>query len=169
MRHALVPHWIAIVRRHTMLLELTWPDRIDAFLVPVSYELRGGYSHPLTISASANQGLALCETLLHEATHVADVHGIQSEHPCLGRALMDRLRAKGLSFQNAFNIWHAVIFAASADGIRYDIDPEYGDYALQDRDLYAILGAPRAPDLWRRYAANEMTRDDFLAALVDSI
>ncbi|MGI8404986.1 MAG: hypothetical protein ACR2OE_09535 [Thermomicrobiales bacterium] len=138
------PAFPAMAADHAQLLDLTWPRHIDAYLVAETYERAGAYSHPLTISVSHNTGITLCETLLHEATHVADVYmeeiGAMGLGDSVGAALLD----DGMQLRAAFDCWHAVIFASSAYQMRAHIDPEHIDYAT-GRGLYERFMVPNAP------------------------
>lgn len=138
------PVFPAMANDHARLLKLRWPSRIDAYLITDTYERFGAYSHPLTISVSHNTGITLCETLLHEATHVADVYmeeiGAMGLGDSVGAALLD----DGMQLRAAFDCWHAVIFASSAYQMRAHIDPEHIDYAT-GRGLYERFKVPNAP------------------------
>jgi hypothetical protein len=164
LRADFAPHFSAMARRQGELLGLAWPRRIDAFLVADCYAWQGGYSHPLTLDVSQLKGLELCETLLHEATHVADLYT-----GGLGRqSLEDRLRARlvehGIGSTTAWNVWHAVIFAASAQQIRAFINPEHIDYALP-RKVYTWLKTPDLPALWEEFSTGAIDEAAFLDAI----
>ncbi|HZO74128.1 MAG TPA: hypothetical protein VFB60_18135 [Ktedonobacteraceae bacterium] len=156
-----------MARRQAELLELSWPEQINAFLVTDCYDPRGAYSHPLTVDISHNVGSTLCETLLHEATHVADVHTSQLGQRSLKNNVMEHLRGTELrlSTTKAWNVWHATIFASSAYQVRTHIDPDHIDYALP-RNLYAHFGVPGLPTLWERFATQEIDEQEFLAGIV---
>jgi hypothetical protein len=161
LRDTLAPHFARMAGRQGEMLGLIWPERIDAFLVTDCYDRRGAYSHPLTIDVRDNVGLTLCETVLHEATHVADVLTSTSGQSSLGSHLTERLQQAGISGPVAWNAWHAVIFAASADGVRAALNPEYTDYAVE-HGLYDIFRLPDLPTLWHAYARGTMSETDFV-------
>jgi hypothetical protein len=156
------PHFSALIQRQAELLSLRWPDSIAAYFVADCYAWQGGYSHPLTIDVSANTGTTLCETLIHEATHVADVSG--NDHPDMGSRLRQHLTSEGLSPQDAWNAWHAVIFASSADQVRRFIDPRYVDYA-SNRGLYSWLKTPHLPEMWRRYTSGTIAERELIESI----
>jgi hypothetical protein len=163
----LAPHFATMARQQAELLELSWPDQIDAFLVTDCYDPRGAYSHPLTVDISHNVGSTLCETLLHEATHVADVHTSHLGQHTLRNKVIEHLRGTGLhlSATQAWNVWHAIIFASSAYQVHTNIDPDHTDYALP-RNLYAQFGVADLPTWWRRFAAQEIDEQEFLEGVV---
>ncbi len=167
-RETLSPRWTGMVRSQAELLGLTWPDRLDVHLVPDCYMRQGAYSHPLTVGMDHNRGLELCETLLHEATHVADVHTSAMGRESLGDRLMARLEASGVSREAAWNAWHAVIFAASARQVRSCIDPSYTDYATP-RDLYSWFGVPHLPGLWEDFVSGSVDESAFLDAVAAEV
>lgn len=146
----LAPRFPVMAARHSTLLDLAWPDTIDVYLVTDCYDFGGAYSHPLTVDVVRNTGLRLCETVLHEATHVADVHTAETGSTTLGDRLISMLVARGLDRRTAFNLWHAVIFAASGARIREALDSYYVDYAV-DYNLYQWFKAPNAPKHWHSY------------------
>jgi hypothetical protein len=158
------PAFPGMAREHADLLGLAWPGRIDVHLVGDCGERGGAYSHPLTIDATQNTGLVLCETVLHEATHVADVH--TTGRASLGDRLQAYLGERGLSPWQRFNIWHAVIFAASAASTRHHIALDHEDYATS-RTLYAYFGVPNAKAIWRAYAEQGHDEGRFRQALLD--
>jgi len=146
-----VPCFAAMARRQSAILDLVLPERIDAFLVPDCYDRRGGYSHPLTIDVSHNRGLELCETLLHEVTHVGDVYTQSLGHDSLRDRLAVFFLSQGVSEEQAWNDWHAVIFAASADQVRRFIAPAYVDYA-KTLNVFASFGMSELPSSWCAFA-----------------
>jgi len=163
----LTPHFAAMARRQAEILELNWPEQIDAFLVTDCYDPRGAYSHPLTVDITHNVGSTLCETLLHEATHVADVHTLQKGQRSLSNKVMEHLSGAGLhlSAANVWNVWHAIIFAASAYQVRTNIDHDHTDYALP-HNLYAQFGVPDLSILWERFATQAIDEQEFLTEIV---
>lgn len=150
--------------RQATLLDLAWPGSIDVYLVVDCYIRGGAYSHPLTVDVAQNTGLALCETLLHEATHVADLHsrgtGVESLADRLGAHLADA----GFDPRARFNIWHAVIFASSAARIRHDMDSCHVDYA-QSHNLYQWFGVPNAAEIWRTFEVEGRDEEVFKRSL----
>ncbi len=131
LREHLVPHFPAMMLRQGEELNLTWPVRIDAFLVTDCYAWQGGYSHPLTIDVARITGLELCETLIHEAIHVGDSYTRRTGGPGrAGERFVGALRERGVPLQTARDTWHAVIFASSAAQVKHFIAPDYRDYAL---------------------------------------
>ena len=116
------------------------------------------------MDASKTAGLELCETMLHEATHVADVHTGAEGGGCVGDRLIVRLVEGGVARAEAWNAWHAVIFAASARQVRESLSPAHPDYAAA-RGLYAYFRVPDMPALWDRYASGVLDEDAFAAAV----
>lgn len=163
----LAPHFVAMARRQAEVLELSWPERIDAFLVTDCYDPRGAYSHPLTVDITHNVGSTLCETLLHEATHIADVHTLQQGQRSLSNKVIEHLSGIGLhlSAADVWNVWHAIIFASSAYQVRTNIDPDHTDYALP-HNLYTQFEVPDLPALWQRFATQAIDEQEFLAGIV---
>lgn len=168
LRERLAPHFPAMARRQAETFGFTWPPRIDAFLVTDCYDRPGAYSHPLTVDVAHNTGLELCETVLHEATHVGDVHTNILGGESLQHRLIAHLEGRGLSFRKAWDVWHAVIFASSARQVRAHIAPGHTDYALP-RDLYARFGVPELPRLWEGFAAGAMDEPAFFAAVGEQV
>lgn len=162
----LAPHFAEMARRQAEVLGLSWPGRIDAYLVTDCYDWHSAYSHPLTIDVTANVGFTLCETFLHEATHVADVHTAGQRRRSLSSRLSDHLGTIGVTGQDAWNVWHAIIFAASAQQIRAFIDPAHTDYATE-RDLYKAFNVPDLPHLWAAFADGSMAEDAFLQEVTE--
>ncbi len=167
-RNRLVPHFPGMAKEQGDLLGLVWPERVDAFLVPDSYESRGAYSHPLTVDVSHNNGIELCETLLHEATHVADVNTAMIDKEHLADRLISRLEADALGHKEAWNAWHAVIFASSAWQVRTHIESDYRDYALR-RDLYSWFKLPHLPALWEAFASGSMDEEALIEAVAKQL
>ncbi len=155
------PRFAAMAQRQAAVLDLTWPRRIDVYLVTDCYDWQGGYSHPLTIDVTIHRGLTLCETLLHEATHVADVYTGESEKESLRGRLMTALIEDGIPPPHAWNAWHAIIFAASAHHTRAFIDPAHTDYAATHQ-LYRRLKLPDLPALWDEWMQSQIEERDFL-------
>jgi hypothetical protein len=167
-RQTLAPEWSAMARRHGELLGVAWPEKIDAFLVTDCYDWHGGYSHPVTVDVPHHGGIALCEAILHEATHVADVHTSVAGREYLGDRLMERLQASGVERQDAWNAWHAVIFAASGRQVRESVAPDYTDYA-EPRGLYSYFKVPYIAPLWDEFASGAIDEDAFTAAVSDML
>lgn len=165
--HRLAPVFSVMAAKHGELLQLTWPKSIDVYLVPECYERGGAYSHPLTVGVVENTNLTLCETLLHEATHVADVHAHTVGADSLAKRVSAYLAGAALDDRTRFNLWHAVIFASSASRIRHDLDSTHTDYA-HSHGLYHWFGAPHIPQTWRIF---EEARDEemFRRSLVNPI
>lgn len=153
-----------MVRAQATILDVVWPERVDAYFVTDCYAPEGAYSHPLTIDVRANTGTTLCETVLHEATHVADVYSREVGRETLGRKLGFALMSAGTSPTDAWNAWHAVIFASSAYQIRTRIDRTHVDYA-DGHHLYDRLGVPKLPGLWEQYASGAIEE----GGLIDGI
>lgn len=167
-RETLAPEWSAMARRQGELLGVAWPEKIDAFLVTDCYDWHGGYSHPLTLDIPHHDGIAICESILHEATHVADVHTSALGQECLGNRLMERIEASGVGHQDAWNAWHAVIFAASGRQVRESVSPDYADYA-EPRGLYSYFKVPGIAPLWDAFASGAIEEDAFTAAVSDML
>lgn len=168
LRETLQPRFAGMARRQGELLDLPWPERIDAYLVTDCYDWRKAYSHPLTIDIRANTGFTLCETLLHEATHVADVYISITGRKSLGSRLGAHLNDAGVPGPTAWNAWHAVIFAASAWQVRQSIDPNYTDYAVR-HGLYDFFHLPDLPDVWQRLAQGSMDESGLLRAIAQRL
>ena len=161
LREVVAPRFAEMARRQAAMLDLIWPNRIDAYLVTDCYDWRGAYSHPLTIDVTANVGLTLCETFLHEATHVADVYTMQRGHRSLSSRLSDGLGEMGISRPAVWNVWHAIIFAASAQQVRTFIEPAHADYATE-HGLYEDFGVPDLPGLWTAFTEGSLDEVAFL-------
>jgi hypothetical protein len=160
------PAFPEMAREHADLLGLAWPASIDIHLVGDCGERGGAYSHPLTIDVTQNAGLVLCETVLHEATHVADVYSHEAGRVSLGDRVQAYLGERGLSPWQRFNVWHAVIFAASAASTRHHIAVDHEDYATS-RKLYAFFGVPNVKSIWKAFAEQGRNEDRFRKALLD--
>lgn len=168
LREHFAPHFPAMARGQAALLDLAWPSRIDAFLVTDCYAREGAYSHPLTVGVSQHTGIMLCETLLHEATHVGDVHANIPGKERFGGRLQAYLTKSGLCGRDTWNVWHAVIFAASAEQVRACIAPEHTDYAIA-HDLYAYFKVPHLPALWAEFASGVIDEQTFLERLAGQV
>jgi hypothetical protein len=153
-----------IVRQQGNLLELEWPSQIDAFLVTECYAWQGAYSHPLTINVAQKTGLVLCETLLHEITHVGDIHTLMIGKESFRDRLITYLTKRSITRQKAWDCWHGIIFASSAQQIRTFVHPQYIDYA-QTRALYTWLEMPNLPVLWENFAEGRITEQEFIDAI----
>jgi len=162
------PRFAAMAQRQAAMLDLVWPQRIDVYLVTDCYDWQGGYSHPLTIDVTDHRGVTLCETLLHEATHVADVYTGESGKESLHSRLMTALIADGIPPPHAWNAWHAIIFAASAHHIRAFVDPTHTDLAESHR-LYRRLGVPDLPELWAEFVATQIEEREFLKGVARQV
>lgn len=170
LRDTLAPHFPAMARRQRDLLGLTWPDRVDAHLVTDCYDRFGGYAHPLTIDVTQITGLELCETVIHEATHGGDGWAGPNSQATFCARLQTYLTERGFTRDRAWNVWHAVIFAASGEQIRTFLDPAHVDYARTHTarggtDLYTWFNAPRLPEQWRAFVSGEMREDALFATL----
>lgn len=164
----LAPHWPTLCRRQAAQLDLCWPEQIEAFLVAECYGIGQAYSHPLTISALDWHGLELCEGMLHEATHVADVHTSTLERTSLRDRLLEPLTAGGMPYPRAWQAWHAVIFASAAQQVREVMDPSHVDYA-QARGLYGrALPAPPAVH-FGAYVHGEISQDAYIQQVVQEL
>ncbi len=167
--HDLLQPWFAaMAQRQAAVLDLIWPQRIDAYLVTDCYDWRGAYSHPLTIDVTTHRGVTLCETLLHETTHVADVYTGESGKESLRTRLTSALSEDGIPPPHAWNAWHAIIFAASAHHIRAFIDPAHTDYAATQH-LYRWFKVPDLPALWAEWMAGQIDERDFLKAVASQV
>jgi hypothetical protein len=162
------PAFPAMASEHADLLSLKWPVTLDVHLVADCAEPGGAYSHPLTIDVSQNTGTWPFETILHEATHVADVHGRSRGHRCLGDRLQAWLGEHGVPARQRFNAWHAVIFASSAACTRHHIDLGHEDYA-RSRQLYAFFGVPNVARLWREFSDGGRDEAHFREALLGDL
>lgn len=172
LRDALAPHFPAMARRQRDLLGLTWPDRIDAHLITDCYDRRGGYSHPLTIDVTLCTGMELCETVIHEATHVGDGWAGPGTGSQFGARLQTYLAERGSTRDAAWNVWHAVIFAASAEQIRSFLDPTHVGYARthtgpDGTSLYTWFKAPRLPEDWQAFVSGQMREEALFASLAE--
>jgi len=164
----LQPSFVSMARRQATVLDLVWPQRIDVYLVTDCYDWQGGYSHPLTIDVTTHGGVTLCETLLHETTHVADVYTGEVGKESFRTRLMATLIEDGIPPPHAWNAWHAVIFAASGHHIRAFIEPAHMDYA-EAYNLYRWLKVPDLPELWGEWMAGMMDERDFLRVVADRV
>lgn len=168
LRDLLAHRFADMARRQGKALGLVWPERIDAYLVTDCYDWHGAYSHPMTIDITRNQGFTLCETFLHEATHVADVHsgalGRSSLHARLTAALSER----GIQGLTAWNAWHAIIFAASAQQVRSFIDPGYTDYAVT-HGLYEHFKLPDLSHLWSAFSSGGIDESELVQHIADQV
>ncbi|HEX5502107.1 MAG TPA: hypothetical protein VFW96_05760 [Thermomicrobiales bacterium] len=170
LRERLAPSFPAMVRAQAENLGLVFPPRIDAFLVADCYDRRGGYSHPLTLDVTLLHGLDLCETVIHEATHLAERHTRWTvEREGLGDRLRAYLAAHGMTSNQLHDVAHAVLFAASAAQVRSFIDSHHVDYALThnapDNTLYSWFKMPRLPEIWAAFAAGALAEPALFDAL----
>jgi hypothetical protein len=165
LRTAIAPRFPALVRRQADVLGLVWPDQVDAFLVTDGYDRFGAYSHPLTVDVSRVAGDELHETVLHELTHVGDLHTGALGKECLGDRLVRRLVQTGASRRRAWDAWHAVIFAASGRTVRDVLDPDHTDYAAR-HGLYVHFGVPDLPRLWAGFVGGGLDEPAFFEAVV---
>jgi hypothetical protein len=162
------PAFPDMAREHAELLGLRWPASTDLHLVADCGERGGAYSHPLTIDVTQNTGTWFFETILHELTHVADLHGHETGHRCLGDRLQAFLGEQGVPHWQRFNAWHAVIFAASAACTRHHVSLDHEDYA-KSRNLYAFFEVPNVAQAWREYADHGRDEVRFRQALLDDL
>lgn len=168
-RETFEPQFPAMALRQAELLDHTWPDRVDAYLVTDCYDRFEAYSRPLTVDVAQSTGIELCETLLHEATHVADVHTNALEHKGLeDRLILFLLDGEDVPFGSILNARHALIFVSSADQVRTFIDPNHVDYALP-RGLYDWFNLPNLPAQWAEFAAGRASEEAFFAQLRESL
>lgn len=138
-------------------------------LVVYCYDRFEAYTPPVTIDVSRSAGLELCETILHEATHVADGHTNAVGHLGLeDRFLLFMLDREIPSFGAILDARHAVIFVASGHQVRTVIDEGHVDYAMS-RGLYDRLRTPRLPDLWPRFASGELDERDLFNVLAEEL
>jgi hypothetical protein len=164
LRDGCAPHLPALARRQAGLLGLLWPPDVDVFLITDGYDRFGAYSHPLTVDVARIAPDELCETILHELTHVGDVHTGAAGRECLGTRLTRRMREAGGSRRQAWDAWHAVIFAASGQSVRELVDPGHTEYAAR-HGLYAHFGLPDLPRLWADLTAARIDEPAFLDAV----
>jgi len=162
------PCFAAMTQRQAAVLGLIWPRRIDVYLVTDCYDWRDGYSHPLTIDVTTHRSVILCETLLHEATHVADVYTGESGKESLHTRVTTALIEDGIPSPHAWTAWHAIIFAASAHHIRAFIDPVHTDYA-EAHDLYRWFKVPDLPALWGEWMAGQIDEREFLKVVATQV
>lgn len=158
----LAPSFSDMAHRQAEVLSIVFPSEISAYLVTDCYVKVGGYSQPVTIDVSQHTGLQLCETLLHEATHVGDVYTNKLGKASLGKQLADYLDDEGDKY---WNIWHAIIFASSARQVRECIDPDHTDY-VSIRDLYSRFGVPHLPDSWGKFTGGQMNQKQFFESIL---
>jgi hypothetical protein len=164
LRSAFRLHFPALARRQAGVLGLVWPTEVGVFLVTDGYDPFGAYSHPLTVDVSRVAPDELCETVLHELTHVGDLHTGALGRECLGARLLGRLADQGVSRRRAWDAWHAVVFAASGQTVRELVDPGHSDYAAR-RGLYGRFGLPDLPGLWADLTASRLDERGFLDAV----
>lgn len=155
----LQPAFVAMCQAQAEQLDLVWPERLDAYLVTDCYDRFEAYTPPLTIDVARSQGLELCETLLHEATHVAERFSRSRDVTSLSdRLLLYLIESESISFGSILDAQHALVFVSSGRQVRGHIDPNHIDYAAS-RDLYQRLGVPSLPRGWDQYVngdRNEM-------------
>lgn len=168
LKHHLHSRWAHMAEQQAAQLGVTWPQHVDAYLVTDCYDWQGGYSHPLTIDVTNHTGLTLCETLLHEATHVADVYTGEAGKESLRDRLTTYLVGAGVPHPTAWSVWHAVIFATSARQVRMFIEPAYSDYGVT-HGLYQWFKVPGLPSLWDEWMTGERDEAGFLQAIADEV
>ncbi|MDQ3653940.1 MAG: hypothetical protein M3457_02525 [Chloroflexota bacterium] len=151
-RRQLASVFAEMARKHAVLLDLDWPPVIDVYLVGDFGGFEGAYSHPLTVDVNQHNGLTLFETILHEATHVADVNGKVRGYSSVGDRLMAFLASERLR-RGGFDVWHAVIFASSAARVRSCFGDGYPDYA-SERGLFRVFGVPGVAEIWNVFEGN---------------
>lgn len=158
----------AMVRAQADTLRLQFPDAVDVHLVIACYDRAGAYSHPATIDVVHIRGTDLCESVLHELTHVADVETAQHRMRSMKDDLRDALAPAGVRSEQAWQAWHAIIFAASGHQVRQFIHADHTDYA-QRRGIYGRLGLGSLGELWSRYRAGAMTERSLFDALITEL
>jgi hypothetical protein len=86
----------------------------------------------------------------------------------MGSRLRQHLTREGISPQDAWNAWHAVIFASSADQERRFIDPQHVDYA-SNRGLYSWLKVPHLPAMWGKYSRGIIDELELIESLAAEV
>ncbi|HVS65855.1 MAG TPA: hypothetical protein VMT85_20405 [Thermoanaerobaculia bacterium] len=161
-------------------LEMTDPRRtIPVYLVPssvwpgaVTYRDRDGTGYCIVaVDRRENQGSALLEIILHEATHALDVAAEQSAGRNVLSRLRGRLGAAGLGpADDAFrDLPHTIMFVQAGETIRRLVDPDHVHYGDGPSTYYDRV--PRARlvrDLWIAHLDGEVTLDQVLDRLVES-
>lgn len=110
----LSPAFSAMCQAQAEHLDLSWPARLDAYLVTDCYDRFEAYTPPLTIDVARSQGLELCETLLHEATHVAERFSRSRAVLSLSdRLLLFLIECGVTSFGAILDAQHALVFVSS--------------------------------------------------------
>jgi hypothetical protein len=155
-----------MVTRQSHLLEVNFPTNIDVHLVVDCYSPTGAYSHPMTVDVTHYKGIDLCECILHEATHVADVYTSQSGRRSLKDKVLQSLAERGIDGRTAWNVWHAIIFASSAEQTREFISQKHVDYAVR-RGLYAFFNVPDLPQLWSEFSLKMISDAEFITKLIE--
>lgn len=117
---------------------------------------------------TTHAGLTLVETFLHEATHVADVKSNELGRQTLGTRLQYALTAAGMSSATAWNVWHAIIFTASAAQVRACVNAHYTDHATV-HELYSWFGVPKLPTLWSAFTGGTLGEEELLRAVTEEV
>ncbi|MDM7916313.1 MAG: hypothetical protein QUU85_13785, partial [Candidatus Eisenbacteria bacterium] len=147
--------------------------------IPVYLVARSPWPHGVThrthqgggvcwIGADGDSGGLLIETILHEATHALDVRsreGVLAE-------LRARLAASPLqgSPSRQRDIAHTLIFVEAAETVRRVLDPQHIDYG-EASGYYARVGrvAEVERTIWRQHLDGRVSREQAIAAIVDSL
>lgn len=147
----LQPGFVAMCHEQAEYLDLVWPERLDAYLMTDCYDRFEAYTPPLTIDVAQSQGLELCETLLHEATHVAERFTRTRDGTSLSdRLLLFLMESGSTNFGSILDAQHALVFVSSGQQVRARIDPDHIHYAAS-RNLYQRLRVPSLPSAWDQY------------------
>lgn len=147
----LQPGFVAMCHEQAEYLDLVWPERLDAYLVTDCYDRFEAYTPPLTIDVAQSQGLELCETLLHEATHVAERFTRTRDGTSLSdRLLLFLMESGSTNFGSILDAQHALVFVSSGRQVRAYVNPGHVDYA-SGRHLYERLRVPSLPVAWEQY------------------
>lgn len=158
LRDVLQPGFAVMCQEQAEHLGLAWPERLDAYLVTDCYDRFEAYTPPLTIDVSRSHGLDLCETVLHEATHVAERFSRARDATSLSdRLLLFLLESGDVPFGSILDAQHALVFASSGRLVSEHIDPEHSHFAVT-RGLYQRLRVPSLASSWNEYVTG--TRDE---------
>jgi hypothetical protein len=136
----------------------------------MTYYLRGGApACVVDVTASGGDDLLL-ETVLHETSHTLDMASKETDSAFA--TLRNLLAERGLSRDDsAFHtVPHTLMFVQAEETMRRLYNPEHVAYG-DATDLYQRTGvaATVQRDIWPRYLDGELTRDEALRRIVETL
>jgi hypothetical protein len=136
----------------------------------MTYSLRGGGSASVVEATIGGDHDLLLETILHESSHALDraSRGGGSAFATL-RALLEK---RGLvPRDDAYHtVPHTLMFVQAEETVRRLFNPDHVAYG-EATDLYQRTGATAVVvrEIWPRYLDGELTRDEALRRIVESL